>query len=211
MDATACMGYKAMRFWRRLGLSVIRITGMASAGAVSAGVVGRNKLRPVAYRLYLDVLGQSRAPAFYQRYRVADTLDGRFEMLLVHVFLLLDRLQQVDAQGQAASQGKALAGHVADWLINDLDQSLREMGVGDMGVGKRIRKMVEAYHGRLAAYGQASEQQELQAALHRNVYESRSDEDGAVLAEYMCGAANCLGAMSDATLMHGAALTWPDP
>lgn len=120
-----------------------------------------------ARRLFRSLMSEARAPAFYLEGGVADTLDGRFDLVVLHLYLVLRRLK---GEGPA---GKAMAQRLFDAAFQDFDEALREMGVGDLSVGKKIRKMAEAFYGRLAAYEQAlgsNAPEALSQALVRNVY-----------------------------------------
>lgn len=119
-----------------------------------------------ALALYSAAVLQARRPEFYVDFGVADSLDGRFDMITLHVYLVLRRLRAAGAAAQPLSQV------LADLMFDDMDQSLRELGVGDMGVGKRVRRMAEAFYGRVAAYDQAlsGEAGAIESALARNIY-----------------------------------------
>ena len=120
-----------------------------------------------ANELYQSVVRQARNETFYGRYGVPDTLDGRFEMIALHAFLLLHRLKRDNPEAAALSQS------FYDVFFADMDRSLREMGAGDLGVGRRVRRMAEAFAGRIAAYekGIAATGNEILAeALRRNLY-----------------------------------------
>ena len=98
---------------------------------------------------YLSIVKQARAPDLYAADKAPDSFDGRFDMMSLHVHLVLRRLRQ---EGVARDEiGQALF----DLFFADMDQSMREAGVGDLGVGKKIRKMAQAYYGRAAAYDEA--------------------------------------------------------
>lgn len=117
-------------------------------------------------RLYQAIVAQARAPEFYARLGVPDTLDGRFDMISLHLFLVLRRLK---AEGEGARDlGQALC----DRFFDDLDRSLREMGAGDLGVGRRVKAMAKAFYGRVAAYEAAlnGEDALLGEALGRNLF-----------------------------------------
>src|ERR1041385_4793859 len=134
--------------------------------ALSRYFTRRSAAPSPAEALYLGLVRQARQPAFYARCGVPDSVDGRFDMITLHMALLLLRLK---AEGPAAADlGQALF----DTLFADMDRSLREMGVGDLGVGKRVKEMGKAVYGRLAAYeaGLAGAPGELEAALTRNLY-----------------------------------------
>ena len=135
-----------------------------------------------AQQLYLAAVAQARQPAFYLRHAVPDTLDGRFDMTALHVFLLLYRLR---TEGEGTRQlGQALF----DYMFGDMDRSLRELGVGDLRVGKKIRPMVEAFQGRVQAYREAllaEDRAALVEALHRNVYRGDPAAPAPALAHYV--------------------------
>ncbi len=133
-------------------------------------IFGRKKVDISAHELYVILAGQARQPVFYREFCVPDTLDGRFDMLALHLFLVLRRLS-----GQQASDAETdLAQQLFDVMFGDMDRSLREMGVGDLTVGKRIRAMSEAFYGRVEAYETALQACDddvlLKAALARNLY-----------------------------------------
>lgn len=100
------------------------------------------KTAPAVHDLYRHLVEKARDPAFYTGLGVPDTVDGRFDMIVLHAMLVLRRLR---GQGAAAeSRGQELF----DLMFKDMDQSLREMGVGDMSVGKHIKRMAQAFYGR---------------------------------------------------------------
>ncbi len=104
---------------------------------------------------------------FYEDLGVPDTLDGRFDLVGVHVALLIRTLRRLPPPGPALAQA------VFDAMFSDMDINLRELGVSDLAVGKRVRAMWEAFHGRAAAYEaalDADDQPALAAALARNVW-----------------------------------------
>src|SRR5262245_5163238 len=102
-------------------------------------------MEDAARRLYARIVEQARCATFYAEGGVPDTLDGRFEMVALHCFLLLRRLKD---GGQAQRLGQA----IVDLMFDDMDAALREMGAGDLGVGRRVRRMAEGFRGRTAAY-----------------------------------------------------------
>jgi len=117
-----------------------------------------------AHALSIALTEAARNPFFYEQAQVADTLDGRFDMLVIMHFLALERLRP--EPGSEAFQQALL-----ECFFATLDRSLREMGVGDLGVGKRIRKMADACKGRLLRYGECWADPEARAAsLLANLY-----------------------------------------
>lgn len=123
-------------------------------------------LKTGAQSVYIACVKQARNPFFYTQLHVPDTIDGRFDMVVLHLFILLRALKGQAAFGEA----------ITDAFFADMDRNLREMGVGDPSVGKRIRKMVDALYGRIAAYENAWENDAaLQEALMRNIYAGVAD------------------------------------
>lgn len=122
--------------------------------------------RDEAHRLYVAVVEQSRHPEFYLSYGVPDTVDGRFDMIAVHMFLASSRLKK-DGSHEALELLRSLS----EAFFSDMDRSLREMGSTDTGVGKRIKKMSQAFYGRMLAYQTAAgDAGRMQEALLRNLY-----------------------------------------
>ncbi|WP_142846919.1 ubiquinol-cytochrome C chaperone family protein [Telmatospirillum sp. J64-1] len=170
----------------------------------------RPRFENEAHDLYASLVGQSRLPIFYTEYGVEDTVDGRFDLLAIHAFLVMRRLKIAAAAGtpDAADLSQALF----DLMFADMDVNLREMGVGDMGVSTRVKKMAQAFYGRVAAYeaGLESEITEedgdsLQKALRRNLYRKMDVTDDAVaaMAAYMRRQDKFLAGQTAEDLMAG--------
>lgn len=120
------------------------------------------------FSLYNRAVAQARHEHYYAGLGVPDTLDGRFDMVALFAFLLVDRLR-----GDGSGEGAALAQAVFDAMFADMDQNLRQMGVGDLSVGKRVKAMWTAFNGRCHAYTDAldaGDHAALAAALVRNVW-----------------------------------------
>ncbi len=126
----------------------------------------REQSETPAALLYAKLVTQARQPAFYAHCGVPDTLDGRFDLISLHLFLVLHRLKRDHPESADLAQA------VFDLMFHDMDQSLREMGAGDLGVGRRVKTMIQGLYGRIAAYeeGLGAADDTLQAALRRNVY-----------------------------------------
>lgn len=152
-----------------------------------------------ARQLYARLVEQARAPAFYRSLGVPDSLDGRFELLALHVVLALRRLK-------AAGEG-TLGQALFDVMFTDLDRTLREIGVSDLSVGKRIKHMARSLFGRIAAYEEGLAQPDdglLHAALTRNLYGTvppPAPEILAAVARYMREAAAGFEAVAPAALV----------
>ncbi len=137
-----------------------------------------------AHALFGALVAQSRLPAFYMAGEVPDTIDGRFDLLALHVSLAIRRLQRDPALGPL---GQALF----EAMVDNLDHGLRKAGVGDLRVGKRVKAMVAAFYGRLKAYGDALERgapaDALDVALARNLYRDArpKPETTATMASYV--------------------------
>jgi cytochrome b pre-mRNA-processing protein 3 len=157
--------------------------------------------------LYGTIVAQARAAAFYQDFGVPDTVNGRFEMVVLHALLLLHRLntepQSIRRLGQA----------VFDRFCRDMDANLREMGVGDLAVPRKMRGIGEAFYGRQLVYDAAlaaSDRGPLAAALARNVFGAAAAPGAERLAAYMREAVRHLAAQDGNALSRGA-LAFPDP
>jgi cytochrome b pre-mRNA-processing protein 3 len=129
---------------------------------------GRSRRREAAELAYRQVVEQARRPVFFTDYGVPDNLDGRFELICLHAFLYLHRLKSERPQASQLSQS------FFDQMFADFDRSLREMGTGDLSVGKHIKRMARAFYGRVFAYeeGLAGDDAALGAAVARNVFGS---------------------------------------
>lgn len=127
--------------------------------------LGRNPARGAAELAYRRVVEQARRPEFFTLYGVPDTLDGRFELVCLHAFFYLHRLK---GEPGAAAVGQ----HFFDAMCTDFDRSLRELGTGDLSVGKQVMRMAEGFYGRARAYENALAEggSALDAALLRNLY-----------------------------------------
>jgi cytochrome b pre-mRNA-processing protein 3 len=132
-----------------------------------------------ALSLYEQIVAQARSPGFYRDWGVSDTLDGRFEMIVLHLFLVLRRLEV------AGENSGALGQQVFDCFCQDMDENLREVGVSDLKVPQEMRRVGEAYYGRARAYEAALQEPEtLPAVLARNVLADPAVSGGASLADY---------------------------
>jgi cytochrome b pre-mRNA-processing protein 3 len=140
------------------------------------GLIRRGRHERVGFSLYGAAVSAARESYFYTTLGVPDTLDGRFDMVGLHAALLIRRLRQ------CAEPGPAIAQAVFDAMFSDMDRNLREMGVSDLAVGKRVRAMWEAFHGRAQAYDaaiDANDPDTLAAAIGRNVWRGQAAADGA--------------------------------
>jgi len=164
--------------------------------------------------LYGAIVAQARAPGFYLEYGVPDTPEGRFDMIVLHLALVCRRLGRAPgAEGPRQGPAQSLSQAVFDRFCRDMDHNLREMGVGDLGVPKKMRKLGEAFYGRLNAYDRAlavAGNEELAAAVGRNVLgEGASAAATRRLAAYVRSAAECLDSLAIADL--DGKVAFPDP
>ncbi len=158
-------------------------------------------------RLYVAAAAQARTPAFYAVMGAPDTNEGRFELYTLHVALLLRRLKGQGSQAAETAQG------LFDAYLRGLDDALREMGVGDLSVGKKMRRLGEAFYGRVKHYDEAlgalPERAALEAVLGRTVLRGDSAKASA-FADYAITATAALDAQTLETLLEGD-VTWPAP
>jgi cytochrome b pre-mRNA-processing protein 3 len=118
-------------------------------GRLLGSFFGRGASQDAACALYDAAVAQARAPGFYTVGGAPDTLDGRFEMIALHVYGVLRRLKSASADNPKAAR---VAQGVFDRMFADLEMSLREMGASDIVVGDRVKEMARAFYGRIAAY-----------------------------------------------------------
>jgi cytochrome b pre-mRNA-processing protein 3 len=156
-------------------------------------------------RLYGAIVAQARAEAFYRDYGVPDSVNGRFEMVLLHAILLLERLDRAGGTLRQAGQG------VFDLFCRDMDANLRELGVGDQAVPRQMRRVGEAFYGRRAAYA-AADAAALAAALGRNVFgvAQPAPAGAARLTAYVAMARTAVAAQDSAAFERGE-VSFPDP
>ncbi|NIR45903.1 MAG: ubiquinol-cytochrome C chaperone [Gemmatimonadetes bacterium] len=171
----------------------------------------RPKWQESAHRLYGRLVAQARRTEFYTALGVPDTPQGRFEMIALHAFLVLHRLK---GETKAAAR---LSQAVFDVMFADLDQSLREMGVGDLSVGRRVKSLAQGFYGRAAAYesGLTTEDRTLIAALSRNVYATAAPTPTptqmAAMAAYLRREAEALARQDTADFLSGRVEFGPPP
>ncbi len=156
---------------------------------------------------YRAIVTQARSPAFYSRLGVPDTLDGRFEMVALHMHAVLRRLR---GDADAAEFAQELHDH----MFADMDQNLRELGTGDLAVGKRVKEMASALYGRIAAYdaGIDGGPGGLEAALARNLYRHVEPSAGqlSALADYVRACDRLMAGQEVAVLVRGE-IRFPSP
>ncbi len=138
------------------------------------------KPRSTIEAIYGMIVAQAREPAFYANLNVPDTVNGRFDMLLLHLWMVLRQLQSCE-------NGDVLGQALFDRFCADMDDNLREMGVGDLTVPKRMQKFGEAFYGRTAAYDAAlaAGGKELAAAIGRNILNGQHDASASRIAAYV--------------------------
>lgn len=168
------------------------------------GLFARKPHERAGFALYGAAVAAARRPLFFDALGVPDTLDGRFDIVSLHVGLLVCRLAR-----DPDPRGKDLAQAVFDAMFADMDVNLREMGVGDLVVGKRVKRMWEAFHGRAKAYDaalRAGDAASLAEALARNVWRGAAPEGApARLAAIARAADAALEATPFAALLAGEA------
>lgn len=151
--------------------------------------------------LYARVVEQSRKPSLYVALAAPDTVEGRFEVYTLHTVLLLERLR---LQGDRASETSQA---LFDVYLKNLDDALREMGVGDLSVGKKMRRLGEAFYGRVKSYMTAMEAlpdaAPLEALLARTVYEGLPDPPARAMADYVLAQREALAVSPLEALLAG--------
>ncbi len=166
----------------------------------------RARLDPaIPSTLYGVIVAQARTPGLYTDLGVPDTVEGRFEMVVAHLALVLRRLERGDEAAREAGQA------VFDVFSREMDDALRALGVKDTSVGKRMRSLTGAYYGRASAYEAALEANDavaLAAALGRTVYGGEGEMAAPALAAYMLAVDEVLAAMPAGRVVAGD-IAWP--
>src|ERR1700743_2965844 len=129
-------------------------------------LLGTSDAKKLATDLCAALGVRAREPVFFASLGVPDTIDGRFDMVVLHAWLILERLREL--------QMKDVSQAFVNLMFVSFDESLRELGVGDIGIGHRVKKMADAFYGRLSAYGAAAEQGAMENAIRRNVFRTES-------------------------------------
>jgi cytochrome b pre-mRNA-processing protein 3 len=147
------------------------------------------KLRTDARALYDAAVLQARTPAFYADHGVPDTVDGRFDMVVLHVWLMLRHFRT--APDSLRKQRDAVAQAVFDEMVRDFDRNVREIGISDVRVGKHMKTMAKAFYGRIAAYDEALAEDQMADALKRNLFgkvdtvDEDLDQQAGTVADYV--------------------------
>jgi cytochrome b pre-mRNA-processing protein 3 len=165
----------------------------------------RAPLRGTIEGIYGMIVTQAREPSFYRDLGVPDTVNGRFDLLVLHLWMVLRRFKSTE-------DGENLSQALFDHFCDDMDANLREMGVGDLTVPKRMQAFGEAFYGRAVAYdlALASGREPLAQALCKNVLNGEGIEKARRLASYTETAIASLTGLDEATL-GGAVWKFPLP
>lgn len=160
--------------------------------------------RVIVERQYAALTSAARTPAFYLDMNVPDTVMGRFEMLSIMLILYFRRT------ATSARSGQEIAQEIIDAFFEDVDHSIRELGVGDQGVPKRMKKLAGMYYGRLESYARALDSNDpvaLEAALRRNLHPEAGAEAPVMqsLADWMFMAERALSGVDEASIETGQA------
>ena len=160
----------------------------------------RNTATQPVYAVYSAIVAQSRQPRFYADWQVPDTVTGRFDMISLHMALLFRRLRAESGPQKQFSQA------VFDLFFKDMDRSLREMGVTDLGVPKKIQKMGNIFFGLLAALNAAMDSKDVAAVeqvLSRNIFEDSTGPHVRALADYLFAEDEVLSTQSPEQITAG--------
>ena len=150
--------------------------------------------------VYRAIVAQSRQPVFYAEWGVPDTVTGRFDMISLHLALLFRRLRREKRGGVAFSQS------VFDLFFKDMDRSLRELGVTDLGVPKKIQKMSTAFFGLMTSLNEAMDRDDrpgVEAVLERNLFEPGQAPPVDLLSNYLFAQSEQMNALSASDIMGG--------
>jgi cytochrome b pre-mRNA-processing protein 3 len=164
------------------------------------------RIDPATQR-YIDIISAARNPVLFETMGLPDSLDGRFEAIALHAWLVMRRLTTVPG-------GKPISQRLFDILFQDMDQNLREMGASDIVVGDRVKTMAKALYGRITAYdaGLALGEAVLREALIRNAYGAAPVPTSAALAglaAYLRASEAALQNIEDQRMLSAEPLEWP--
>ena len=113
---------------------------------MKVNLFSKKNYRNSVLSLYTKIVNQARSECFYTLYGVPDTVTGRFDLITLHMYIVLRRLKELGAEGSMLSQD------LFDIMFADMDKNMREMGVGDLSVGKKVKELAKAFYGRIKAY-----------------------------------------------------------
>jgi cytochrome b pre-mRNA-processing protein 3 len=167
----------------------------------------RQPRRDTIAALYGTIVAQARSPSFYRDFGVSDTVNGRFDMIVLHLAVFLHRLKTAGADQVALGQP------LFDTFCSDMDGNLREMGISDLKVPKEMRRMGEAFYGRIKVYDEALSsdgEAALVEAIGRNIYGDGNAAEAPRLAAYVRAAVQSLTAQ-DASSFERTGVRFPDP
>lgn len=180
---------------------LVKVAINAGADVIVASLSRRKSVRDAAELAYRRVVEQARQPEFFAGFGVPDTVDGRFELICLHAFLYLHRLKSDRPQSADVAQA------FFDVMFADMDRSLREMGTGDLSVGRHVKRMARGFYGRISAYqtGIEGDDASLGSALMRNLFGTVRESAGAIDAtvDYVRRATSELARQGAAELLLG--------
>ena len=162
------------------------------------------KIRKISHIIFVKIVERSRTPCFYVDYSVEDNLDGRFDLICLHMTLIIDRLDMINSK-----KSIAVRRILQEVFFDNMDLSLREMGVGDLSVGKKIKVMAEAFFGRMIAYQKAyrteNAEEELGGIILRNFFheDSSKNNNALMLAKYILNERKFVTKISEELLLQG--------
>ncbi|HEY9012356.1 MAG TPA: ubiquinol-cytochrome C chaperone family protein [Devosia sp.] len=160
----------------------------------------KNRATEAVYAVYAAIVAQSRQPRFYAQWNVPDTVTGRFDMISLHIALLFRRLRK---EGKTVDD---FAQAVLDLFFKDMDRSLREMGVTDLGVPKKIQKMGSIFYGLLTSLSEAmdrADRAEVEDVIRRNLFDGADEAAAGLLAAYLFEEAARLERQPTAAIIAG--------
>jgi len=162
----------------------------------------RGRTRRIGAKIYDSIVAQARAEAFYRDLRVPDTPEGRLELIVLHIHLVLERLTREGAAGASLSRA------ISETFVTDMDDSMREMGVGDLGVPRRVKRAAAAVYDRGRVYHAAQHSGDahaLAAALAEHIYITGCADPAlpARLADYVSRASQTLAGIAPGEVLDG--------
>lgn len=188
-----------------LPLTLLLLAGLMAVTGLIGWARSKTQLAVAASNLYGSIVAHARHPALFEILRVPDTTEGRFEALVLHLALVLQRLRTAGPRGERLGQA------LNEQFISDMDDAMREIGIGDMGVPRRIQKAVAALGERFNDYrpelAAGRDTADLAATIGRHF---GAGVDAGRLASYIRRAFDDLTAQPDSAILAGR-LAFPEP
>ncbi len=147
----------------------------------------KRKYHNIATKLYLNIIEQSRNDIFYQKLSINDTIEKRFEMITLHMFIVMQQLKNSNSK-----EKEQLSQSLFDTMFENMEIALREQGIGDMGIPKRMKKLINIFYDRVLSYDNASSNNDFSKEINKFLYDSKNIDNSQIISKYMAKQINIL-------------------